>query len=143
MGPGNISECGRRWRDGTSKRGAHARLRRWRDEACISRSAYRRTRGAGTAIDTISGNTARPYEESIMNQPSRSQVIYLRAYYFITCWLLASNQRPVRYSLAFSCLGVLFSGGSVGLSKCRQRYPGYTRFTVLSSNACRALVERS
>jgi hypothetical protein len=77
-----------------------------------------------------------------MNQPSRSPVIYLRAYYFITCRLLASRQHPVRYSSAFSSLAVLFSGSVVGLSNCRPRCPGYTRFTVLSPNACRVLVER-
>jgi hypothetical protein len=43
-----------------------------------------------------------------MKQPSRSPVLYLRAYYFITCWLLASRQRQHGIILLSLALVVYF-----------------------------------
>jgi hypothetical protein len=55
--------------------------------------------------------------------------------------VLAPCQPPASSTGFFWFLspGGLFSGSVAGLSKCRPPCPGYTRFTVLSSNACRAL----
>jgi hypothetical protein len=79
-----------------------------------------------------------PYHEGILTKSSH---LFARLY-VITCWLLAAASVHHGIFLLSSSLVVLFPDGPAGLSKCRPRCPGYTRFTVLSSDACRALVER-